>query len=163
MAPVILPGEDARQVGLLLFLGAKADQHRAAHTQAHGCQARRTGQRCLGRPDVSLGQVPTGSTILLRPGRCDPALLEQDFVPADVVLVVEKNTWAEALCRSQLVGKRGVEESLDLFAKDFMRVTKGTVQNQTFPAGAALTAASNSNTWSSSASSKRSAAASSNR
>ena len=79
------------------------DQHGSAHAQTHRGGAWRARQAGFRGPDVALHEVPAGTPILLRPGRCDPALVVQDLVPGHIVLVVEEYSRAEGSRLLQIV------------------------------------------------------------
>ena len=73
----------------MLLRRAEAEQHRCAHPQAKRHQGRTAGSAALFLEDVALHHRPVGATPLDRPIRGNPALLGQDPMPAQQVILAE--------------------------------------------------------------------------
>ena len=133
LAPVVLPGQDARKQLRLLRLGAVADQHGAAHAKAHRRQAGRLGGAGFQGPNVAAHQVPSRAAVLSRPAWSHPTLPMQDSMPANVVLVVQKDAWTQPLRLFQLFAQRGAQKDPHLLAEGFMFVAERNVQRHQLP------------------------------
>ena len=120
LAPVVFAGQDARQIERLLFGRAVADQCRTAHAESHWRDTRHIRQRALGRPQIALHEVPARAAMFLRPRRRDPALLIQDAVPADVVLVFLEHAGPKARRLAQFTSQFALEEAAHFQAEGFV-------------------------------------------
>src|SRR5262249_2286075 len=89
LTPPILAGEDTRQVILLLPGAAERDDDASHHVHAERDPGRSTGLGAGFVEQVLLHCVPTRAAIFRRPAGRNPAPLEQDLLPADVVLLAE--------------------------------------------------------------------------
>ena len=89
LAPEVVAAVDARQEALLLGVGAEAQQHRGAHPETEGDQRRGGREAALLLEDVALGDAPARAAPLHRPVRRHPALLGEDPVPAEKVVLGE--------------------------------------------------------------------------
>src|SRR4051812_18256355 len=74
---------------LLLLRRAELDQHRPAHRKTERDQRRAARIAAFLLEDVALHHVPPRTAPLLRPGGRDPALLRQDSMPAQQVVLRE--------------------------------------------------------------------------
>src|SRR5581483_7374660 len=90
LAPDVVALDDAREVLLLLLLGAVEDDGRAgpAGADAEVAPAWRAGERHLLREDELLHDGHAGAAVLLRPGRGDPAAVGELLHPLAVALEV---------------------------------------------------------------------------
>ncbi len=86
LAPPVLARKNARQVMVDLLLGAKLDDHRGDHVDPKGHGTRRAEGRALLIEDVLFHRAPGGAAQLHRPARRVPAALDQNLLPALVIL-----------------------------------------------------------------------------
>src|SRR6188508_2245457 len=87
LAPPVVEIGDARQVFLLLVLAAERDDHGPDH---HGAERQWFGGRGLLQlllEDVELHRAPARAAMFLGPVRHRPALLVQDALPGDDVVL----------------------------------------------------------------------------
>ncbi len=90
LAPELLAREDLGQVARALLVVAELHDHRRDHLQPERQHPRRPAVGDLLAEDVPLHRVPAGAPVLRGPVRRDPALLEEDPLPARVVVLLER-------------------------------------------------------------------------
>src|SRR5712692_3864478 len=115
LAPPVLAGKNARQVMLLLPFAAETDDHRPDHMQSERREPRRTCGRALLLENVALDRRPSGAAVLDWPAGGNPALFEQDLLPAHVVVLAEPAVFKD-LAR-HIAGEMGTDELMHLVAK----------------------------------------------
>ena len=110
LAPHVLAGEDARQVCLLLLLGAEADQQRPEHDDAHVRRARHAGAvEFLDEGDLLAGRQ-AHAAIFFRPRRGEPSPLREldapglDLVPVHAAWKVHQ--FRRAVLRDEIANHR---------------------------------------------------------
>src|SRR5262249_36855991 len=89
LAPPVLAGEDARQKLLLLPVAAEGVDDRADHGDAERERWQRTRPSGLLLEDEPAGDRPAGAAIFPGPERRDPALLVQDAMPKQHLLLAQ--------------------------------------------------------------------------
>ena len=89
LAPPVDSVADTGEEALLLLLGPEGIEDRRQHGDAKGQNTEGVGPGLLLGPDVFLGRRPAGSAQLDRPGRRGPALLGEDPVPGEIVLLAQ--------------------------------------------------------------------------
>jgi plasmid stabilization system protein ParE len=89
LAPPDAAREDVGQEALLLRVVAKIANHGADHAEPAGHDAGRTGQRALGRKNVSLHWDPARAAMFDRPVDAGLAAGRERLLPADMVFACE--------------------------------------------------------------------------
>src|SRR6267378_3142006 len=115
LAPEVRAVVDARQEALLLGLRAELQQHGRAHPEPERHQRRSLRVATLFLEDVLLHGVPVRPAPFLRPVRRDPALLGEDPVPAQQIVLGQLLIALHLL--AQLVGQVGAQPRAHLVAK----------------------------------------------
>ena len=130
LRPQLLDGHDLRQEPLLLLVGAEGHQRRAEQLLAEVVDPhRRVGPGVLLVEDHLLDQAQPAAAVLLRPADAGPAVLGQQPVPGEplvVRLVVAPGT-AEAAQRGPLAGQVLLEPGPHLGAERLVLVGVGQV------------------------------------
>src|SRR5271156_5508729 len=93
LAPPVVAGQDTRQEALLLRFVAKCVDDRADHGDAERQRRQRAGARRFLFEDETLGNRPARTAILLRPEWRYPALLVENAMPEQHLLLAQIGLW----------------------------------------------------------------------
>ena len=118
LAPPVLLREDPREVMRLLRRAAERHDHRRDHVQAERDEPRPAGRGALFVEDVGLHRRPVEAAVLPRPVAGEPALLVEDLLPADVVVLSEPPVVQHL--RGDIAREIRLHERAHLFAKGLL-------------------------------------------
>ena len=116
---------------VLLCLIGEGIEHRADHAEGEGDRCRRAGRIHLLIEDIALDRIPAGAAIFLRPGRRDPALVVQNLLPADEIVLRQMNAALEA--RLDVLREGRPHEFADLFAERLIFGAEGKLHRAPAP------------------------------
>ena len=132
LAPIVLAGQDARQIEVPLRRRAVAHDAGADHPQAHRRKARRPRRRALGGEDIALHLVPAGPAVLDRPAGRDPALGVQPPLPRQAVFRLAEHAGDQTPGGAQVRAQRLVEKGAHLVAEGQFGSGQGQVHGVAF-------------------------------
>ena len=91
LAPIVLAGENPRQIEILLLRRAEADDDGADHLDAHDVDVGHAGAGAFGLEDPALRRRPVRAAMFHRPARRAPALLVQRALPGHADIGIGKH------------------------------------------------------------------------